>query len=70
MVQTPEVRERNPIGAGDSMVGGVIWGMSRGQPLIQALQSGIACGAATASRDGTELGSYEMVVELLSQIRR
>jgi len=70
MVKTPAVKERNPIGAGDSMVGGVIWGLSQGQPLIQALQSGIACGAATASRDGTELGSYDMVVELLSQIRR
>ena len=69
MVKAPVVKERNPIGAGDSMVGGVIWGLSLGQPLIEALQSGIACGAATAGRDGTELGSYEMVVELLSQMK-
>lgn len=70
MVKTPVVKERNPIGAGDSMVGGVIWGLSQGLPLIEALQNGIACGAATASRDGTELGSYEMVEELLSQMRQ
>jgi len=70
MVKTPAVKERNPIGAGDSMVGGIIWGLSQGQPLIKALQSGIACGAATASREGTGLGSYDTVVKLLSQIRQ
>ncbi len=69
MVKTPEVKERNPIGAGDSMVGGIVWGLSQGQSPIRSLQNGIACGAATAGRDGTELGSHEMVVELLSQIR-
>ena len=70
MVKTPTIKERNPIGAGDSMVGGIIWGLSQGQPLIEALRAGIACGAATASKEGTELGSYEMVIELLSQMRR
>lgn len=68
MVRTPAVTERNPIGAGDSMVGGIVWGLNRGLALGEALKCGIACGAATASQSGTALGSYEMVQELLAQI--
>jgi fructose-1-phosphate kinase PfkB-like protein len=69
MVRTPAITERNPIGAGDSMVAGVVWDLNQGKPIFEALQSGIACGAATASLEGTELGSYEMVVGLLAQMR-
>jgi 1-phosphofructokinase family hexose kinase len=68
MARTPAVTERNPIGAGDSMVGGIVWGLSRGLAIGEALKCGIACGAATASRNGTELGSLDQVEELLTQI--
>ncbi|MCA9930039.1 MAG: 1-phosphofructokinase, partial [Anaerolineales bacterium] len=54
---SPTIEERNPIGAGDSMVGGLVWGLSQGQDVAEALRWGIACGAATASMSGTAVGT-------------
>lgn len=64
----PSIVERNPIGAGDSMVGGLVWALSQGQPVDQALRWGIACGAATASMDGTAVGTRESVFDLADQV--
>jgi 1-phosphofructokinase family hexose kinase len=68
LAASPSIQERNPIGAGDSMVGGVVYGLSEGQPLAEALRWGIACGAATASLAGTAVGSAELVASLLAQV--
>ncbi|WP_022940422.1 1-phosphofructokinase [Psychromonas hadalis] len=68
-VETPIIKEANPIGAGDSMVAGIVWRLSLGESLQQALPYGLACGAATASRSGTELGSLEQVTELIKQCK-
>jgi len=68
LVESPVIEERNPIGAGDSMVGGLTWGLSQELPLAEALCWGIACGAAAASLSGTGVGSRELVEELHSKI--
>lgn len=68
-VASPSIQEANPIGAGDSMVAGIVWRLSLGEALQQALPYGLACGAATASRSGTDLGSLEQVTELVKQCR-
>ena len=65
---SPRIEERNPIGAGDSLVGGLVWGLAEGLALPEALCWGIACGAATASLSGTAVGSRPLVEELLSQV--
>jgi 1-phosphofructokinase family hexose kinase len=62
---SPQIIEVNPIGAGDSMVAGIVWRLSLGETLQQALPYGLACGAATASRPGTELGTLKQVMELM-----
>lgn len=64
MMKSPVIQERNPIGAGDSLVGGLAWGLHKKLPLIDALAWGIACGAASASMDGTEVGPKPLVEEL------
>jgi len=64
---TPNIIEANPIGAGDSMVAGIVWRLSLGESLQQALPYGIACGAATASLPGTQLGTLEQITQLLSK---
>ncbi|MCA9901596.1 MAG: 1-phosphofructokinase [Anaerolineales bacterium] len=69
LAESPLIEERNPIGAGDSMVGGLVYGLSRGLPVPEALQWGIACGAATASLPGTAVGSRELVQTLLAQVK-
>ena len=65
---SPHITEKNPIGAGDSMVAGIVWGLSEGTELSEALRRGIACGAATASRSGTTVGSLSQVEELLQKV--
>ncbi|MCB8969122.1 MAG: 1-phosphofructokinase [Chloroflexota bacterium] len=68
LAASPQIEEKNPIGAGDSMVGGLVWGLSQGLPLPQALRWGIACGAATASMSGTAVGDRELVESLAAQV--
>lgn len=63
----PTIQEANPIGAGDSMVAGLVWGLSQGDPL-DALAWGVACGAATASRAGTSVGTVSQVEQLREQV--
>ncbi len=69
LAASPVIEERNPIGAGDSMVGGLVYGLSQGKPVAEALGWGIACGAATASLAGTAVGSAELVQALLTQVK-
>jgi 1-phosphofructokinase family hexose kinase len=64
VARPPPIVERNPIGAGDSMVAGLVWGLSRGLPLEEALRWGVASGAAAASLDGTAFGTRGQVEEL------
>lgn len=69
LTHTPKIQEKNPIGAGDSMVGGLVWALTRGLPLKEALGWGVASGAATASLPGTEVGSRPLIEELFAQVR-
>lgn len=69
LVHSPKIREKNPIGAGDSMVGGLVWALSQGYSLKEALGWGAASGAATASMSGTEVGSRALIEELFQQVR-
>jgi len=43
------------VGAGDSMVAGIVWGLERGWNLAEAVRYGMAAGAAALLRPGTEL---------------
>jgi 1-phosphofructokinase family hexose kinase len=69
MVYPPVVKEKNPIGAGDSMVGGLVWALAQDMPLEEALSWGVASGAAAASLSGTDVGSLGLITELRSQVR-
>ena len=68
MAASPTIVEANPIGAGDSMVGGLVWGLSQGQGLDEAMRWALACGSATASQPGTTVGSRELVETLATQV--
>jgi 1-phosphofructokinase family hexose kinase len=69
LAHSPKIQEKNPIGAGDSMVGGLVWALTQGIALREALGWGIASGAATASLPGTEVGARPLIEELFSQVR-
>jgi 1-phosphofructokinase family hexose kinase len=68
LVGSPKVQEKNPIGAGDSMVGGLVWALTENIPLRESLGWGVASGAATASQGGTEVGSRERIQHLVGQV--
>ena len=68
LAASPKILAANPIGAGDSMVAGVVWGLSQGDSMQDALCKGIACGAATAGQKGTSVGSLEQVNQLLAEV--
>ncbi len=69
LTHSPKIKEKNPIGAGDSMVGGLVWALTQGIALKEALGWGVASGAATASLSGTEVGSRPLIEELFSQVQ-
>ena len=69
LIKSPRINEINPTGAGDAMVAGIVWGLTKGKTILSATEYGIACGAATASQTGTDTGSKKMVLDILEQIR-
>lgn len=66
-VAAPHIEEQNPIGAGDSLVAGLVWALAEERPLADALRWGVACGAATAARSGTAVGRRADVEALYRQ---
>ncbi len=54
-VPAPPVQRKSTVGAGDSMVAGIIYSLSKKSTLKQALQYGVACGTAATMNAGTEL---------------
>jgi len=66
--EPPAVDERNPIGAGDALVAGLVWKLGQGCSWPEALCWGVACGAAAASLDGTAMGSRSLVENLARNV--
>ena len=60
----PKVDTKSTVGAGDSMVAGLVYSLSRGRSLKQTLQYGVACGTAATMNLGTELCRKEDVEKL------
>ena len=51
----PDVKIKSTVGAGDSLVAGVVCKLAGGHSLQEALQYGVACGTAATMNPGTEL---------------
>lgn len=64
----PDVPVVSAVGAGDSLVAGVAWGVSRGEDLVNACRFGIAAGTATVATPGTALCSAASALELLADV--
>jgi len=68
-VTPPAVKVRSTVGAGDSMVAGMVFALSRGDDIETASQYGVACGTAATLNAGTELCHKKDVEVLFNQIR-
>ncbi|MCC3153134.1 1-phosphofructokinase family hexose kinase [Hymenobacter sp. BT770] len=54
-IAAPAVRKRSTVGAGDSMVAGMVYALCQGRPVREAVRMGVACGSAATMNSGTEL---------------
>ncbi len=67
-LRAPTVPIRSAVGAGDSMVGGMVLGLARGDSVRRAVQLGIAAGSATVMSPGTQLCDPDDVQRLFEQL--
>lgn len=63
-IPAPTVLKRSTVGAGDSMVAGMVHALSTGKPPREMAQAGVACGTAATMNPGTELFHVEDVRRL------
>ena len=62
----PRVAVRSTVGAGDSMLAGLVAALARGDSPADALRLGLACGSGTAAQPGTELFDAAALPALLA----
>ena len=67
-LHAPIVKIQSKVGAGDSMVGGLVMGLAAGRSLLDAVRFGIAAGSAAVMTAGTELCRREDAARLYEQI--
>jgi len=68
LVKAPKVEKKSTVGAGDSMVGGMVWALSQNKTLKEVIQLGVCCGTAATMNEGTQLFKAEDVMRLLKNI--
>jgi 6-phosphofructokinase 2 len=65
----PAVERKSTVGAGDSMVAGIVYYLWLGKALEEAVQYGVACGTAATINSGTELCKKEDADNLYTLIK-
>jgi 6-phosphofructokinase 2 len=68
-IAAPVVKTKSTVGAGDSMVAGIVFFLSKGKSLLDALQYGVASGTAATLNSGTGLCRKGDVERLFEQIK-
>jgi 6-phosphofructokinase 2 len=68
-VSAPSVAKKSTVGAGDSMVAGMVLSLSKGWNVADAMKYGIASGTAATMNPGTELCKLEDVEVLYKWIK-
>jgi 6-phosphofructokinase 2 len=58
-IPAPNVAKKSTVGAGDSMVGGMVWALSQNKSLKEVIRWGVACGSAATMNEGTQLFKFE-----------
>jgi 6-phosphofructokinase 2 len=69
-ITPPQVKRKSTVGAGDSMVAGIVFYLSQGKSIVEAVQYGVACGTAATINPGTELCKKEDADKLYFQINQ
>ncbi len=65
----PTVKQKSTVGAGDSMVAGLLLSLSRGEKILDAVKWGVAAGTAATMTPGTELCRRDDVERIFSWLK-
>lgn len=69
-IPAPPVNKKSTVGAGDSMVAGMVWTLAQGKSIREAVRMGVACGSAATMNHGSELFKMNDVQRLLDWLNR
>jgi len=70
LVKAPKAEKKSTVGAGDSMVGGMVWALSQNKTLKEVIQMGVCCGTAATMNEGTQLFKVEDVKRLFEGMQK
>lgn len=70
IITAPGVTRKSTVGAGDSMVAGIVFFLSLGKSLLEAAKFGVACGTAATMNPGTELCRKEDAFRLYNSMQQ
>jgi 6-phosphofructokinase 2 len=69
-VKAPKVEKKSTVGAGDSMVGGMVWALSQNKTFKEVIQLGVCCGTAATMNEGTQLFNVKDVMRLFDEMQK
>ena len=67
-VKAPSVKSITTVGAGDSMVAGIVYSLSTGKTFREAINYGVACGTAATLTPGTQLCKPDDVKKIYEEM--
>jgi len=67
-INAPIVYQKSTIGAGDSMIAGIVFALAQGKSLSEMARFGVACGTAATMTEGTQLCRKKDAEELYQWI--
>lgn len=65
----PQVEVKSTVGAGDSMIAGIVYQLNNGHTIEEAVKFGIACGTATTNNSGMQLCTLLGAKKILKAVR-
>ena len=65
----PDVIRKSTVGAGDSMVGAIVWALSQNKTPKEMLAWGVACGSAATMNEGTQLFKLEDAKKIYTKLQ-
>jgi len=69
-VVPPNVEVKSTVGAGDSMVAGILYALSKKWSWSDVLKYGVACGTSATMNDATGLCKKDQVEQIFNQLRK
>jgi 6-phosphofructokinase 2 len=67
-LRPPKVQVASTVAAGDSTVAGLVAGLARGLPVVEAVRLGTACGTGTCLHHGSQLFTHEDIRTIMPMI--